>query len=314
MSAANIIIDLSAAIVSVRGETPMILTVSDGDGREGLPYGPFDPVRYRTMELALRSFVEEQTGLQLAYAEQLYTFGDRGRNAEAGDTAPHIVSAGYLALTHADGDAEIGEGIGWRPWYDYFPWEDWRRGRPGLLDSAILPRLEAWASDNPERSRFRAARLDAAFGKTGRGWDEESVLDRYELLYEAGLAAEAWFDGRAGTVDLGSGFFGRSMKHDHRRILATAIQRLRGKLKYRPVVFELIDETFTLTALQKTVEALTGTHLHKQNFRRLVDASELVEFTGAMTENTGGRPAKLFRFSRDGILRRSISGLRVGAR
>ena len=45
---------------------------------------------------------------------------------------------------------------------------------------------------------------------------------------------------------------------DHRRILATGIARLRAKIKYHPVVFELMPETFTLLQLQRCVEALAG--------------------------------------------------------
>ena len=70
------------------------------------------------------------------------------------------------------------------------------------------------------------------------------------------------------------------MALDHRRMLATAIGRLRGKIKYRPVVFELMPPAFTLLELQRTVEALAGVRLHKQNFRRLVEAEGLVEETG----------------------------------
>ncbi|MBR7539636.1 NUDIX hydrolase, partial [Mycobacterium tuberculosis] len=79
-------------------------------------------------------------------------------------------------------------------------------------------------------------------------------------------------------------------------ILATAISRLRAKLKYRPVVFELMPPTFTLTALQETVEAISGRHLHKQNFRRLVEGTERVEPTGAEQTRARGRPAALYRF------------------
>ena len=82
------------------------------------------------------------------------------------------------------------------------------------------------------------------------------------------------------------------MRFDHRRILATAIARLRAKLKYRPVVFELMPPEFTLTELQRTVEAISGRHLHKQNFRRLVEAGALVEPTGEMATHTGGRPGR----------------------
>ena len=80
------------------------------------------------------------------------------------------------------------------------------------------------------------------------------------------------------------------MAFDHRRILATALGRLRGKLKYRPVVFELLPPEFTLYDLQKTVEA-----------------------TGNESTATGGRPARLYRFRREVVLERPAPGLRVKA-
>ena len=69
------------------------------------------------------------------------------------------------------------------------------------------------------------------------------------------------------------------MRHDHRRILATAMGRLRAKMKYRPVIFEMMPQAFTLTALQHTAEAISGRRLHKQNFRRFVENSAVVEPT-----------------------------------
>src|SRR6202040_878080 len=124
-----------------------------------------------------------------------------------------------------------------------------------------------------------------------RSWNEELVLQRYELLYEAGLVPEA---GRNRPVaDPGPG---ARMMHDHRRILATGVARLRAKIKYRPVVFELMPPSFTLLELQRAVEALAGRRLHKQNFRRLIDQQELVEEAGGMAADSVGRPAKLFRF------------------
>ena len=77
---------------------------------------------------------------------------------------------------------------------------------------------------------------------------------------------------------------------DHRRILATALARLRGKLQYRPVVFELLPPGFTLLQLQRLVEALAGVRLHKQNFRRLVERGGLVEGTGEMADRTAAGP------------------------
>ena len=74
-------VELNAAIVAVEDLTPMILVVPSGAAApvDGLPFGPFDPLTHRTMEIGLRSWVEEQTSLSLGYVEQLYTFGDRGR-------------------------------------------------------------------------------------------------------------------------------------------------------------------------------------------------------------------------------------------
>ena len=319
-------IGLSAAIVAVEEDQPSILVVSDGLRLTALPSGPFDPIRHRTLEIGLRSWVEAQSTLTIGYVEQLYTFGDRGRHARSQDRMPHEVSVGYLALTRLPsslGTAIAGSAASFEPWYDFFPWEDWRGGRPGLLDDAILPMLRAWAEERPasheaSRSPPRRERLQHCFGEDGLPWDEERVLERYELLYEAGLVEEAARDGReialARRQGAGPPLFGRTMQFDHRRIMATAISRLRAKLKYRPVVFELMAESFTLTELQRTVEAISGRHLHKQNFRRQVETTAMVEATGETTLRTGGRPAQLYRFRRDLLRERPTPGLRLGGR
>ena len=96
-------IGLTAAIVAIEDHEPLILTARGSDGLAGLPFGPFDALSHRTFEIGLRAWVEEQAGLRLGYVEQLYTFGDRGRHAEAGDTGAHMGSIGYLALTRAGG-------------------------------------------------------------------------------------------------------------------------------------------------------------------------------------------------------------------
>ena len=99
------------------------------------------------------------------------------------------------------------------------------------------------------------------------------------------------------------------MALDHRRLIATALGRLRGKLKYRPVVFELLPATFTLLRLQRVVEALAGVRLHKQNFRRLVETGGLVEGTGQIEPAQVGRPAELFRFRREVLRERRAPGV-----
>jgi hypothetical protein len=312
-------IGLTAAIVAIDGNEPRILTARGDDRLTGLPFGPFDAVAHRTFEIGLRAWVEEQTGLRLGYVEQLYTFGDRGRHARRGDTEAHVASIGYLALTRIADNAVQAKGATFEPWYRFFPWEDWRVARPDIIERGILPELARWAAEGeaPETTRAlpRKDRVRLYFGTEGASWDEERVLDRYELLYEAGLVEEARRDGRpAALARAALPLLGTSMRFDHRRILATAIARLRAKLKYRPVVFELLPAEFTLTELQRTVEAISGRHLHKQNFRRLVESGALVEPTGVMSTQTGGRPAALFRFRREVLQERPAPGLRVTGR
>jgi len=177
---------------------------SQSSTQDSLPSGPFSPLEHRTLEGGLRSWVAEQADIDLGYVEQLYSFGDRGRHAQPGDAMPHVVSIGYLALTNASQIDEAQRGS-WRSWYHYFPWEDWRKGRPQILETEIVPRLREWAGRpqqvaEPARPIARQDRIRMCFGLDGAAWDEEKVLDRYELLYEAGLAEEARRDGREAAL------------------------------------------------------------------------------------------------------------------
>ncbi|HBL27852.1 MAG TPA: hypothetical protein DD490_13520 [Acidobacteria bacterium] len=323
--APRVAIGLNAVIVAVTDEVPRILTVLPRTGEPGdpaveaLPFGPLDPQHDRTLDRGLRRWVHEQTGLALGYVEQLYTFGDRDRAPRAQRRGLREVSVAYLALVR---ETSVDDAARWRGWYEFFPWEDWRSGRPGLIDQAIAPALDAWiggASETLVRQE-RRERTDIVFGLHGAPWDGERVLERYELLYEAYLVPEAWRDRDdlsglpedarpAPPVPRPEPLPGRPMAADHRRILATALGRLRGKLKYRPVIFELLPSAFTLLQAQKVVEALAGVPLHKQNFRRLVETGGLVEGTGKLDSQTGGRPAELFVFRRDVLRERPAPGV-----
>lgn len=310
----QIVIGLSAVVVAVKDADALVLTHRPrGAEATGLPFGPFDPSAHRTFELGMRAFVTEQTRFDLGYVEQLYTFGDRGRDAPLADLGDHgedaagarVVSVGYLALAPTAVETHAPD-TDWRPWSRFFPWEDWRAGRPPAI-VALEPALRAWARDAQ-----RLARVRLLFALDGAPWNEERVLERYELLYEAGLAPEAARDraeaAHAQAAALASAL-GEPMLSDHRRILATALSRLRGKLKYRPVVFELLPQAFTLSTLQRTVEAIAGVPLHKQNFRRALERGGLVEGLGRLDAETGGRPAELFRFRREVLAERPASGL-----
>src|SRR5437868_4029089 len=140
-------IGLSAAIVAVEGESPSVLVVAHEGSQDALPFGPFDPTSHRTLESGLRKWVGEQTQFEIGYAEQLYTFGDRGRHLPSPGTGARVVSVGYLALTRP-GDPKARD-TDWRGWYRYFPWEDWREARPAMIDSIILPALRKFVKGAP---------------------------------------------------------------------------------------------------------------------------------------------------------------------
>lgn len=323
MHAPRVVIGLSAVIVSATEDAPFVLVTRAGkDAPPSLPFGPFDPAGDRTLELSLRAWVSEQTGYDIGYAEQLYTFGDRGREAPLNDAAEggadRLISIGYLGLSPRRDALDRPDAL-WRNWYDFFPWEDWRGGRPRVIDAEIAPRLKAWCAASAEYGAARRGRARLAFALDGAAWNEERALDRYELLYEAGLAPEAArdrarFEGRPATLSPAPApGLGEPMEADHRRILATAVGRLRAKIKYRPVIFELAPPLFTLLHLQRLVEAIAGLDLHKQNFRRLLDRTGLVEGAGAFDASAGGRPAELFRFRREALAARPVGGVHVPA-
>ncbi len=319
--APTIVVGLNAVIVAVTDDEPRLLTVERsehvpaGSGSEApaLPFGPLDPAGHRTLELGLRAWVREQTGLELGYVEQLYTFADRNRDPRERKGGPRVVSIGYLALVR-EGRVAGDSRARWRGFYEFLPWEDGRHGRPALIGGTIAPALARWAAagKDAETRRARRERADITFGLRGAALDGVRVLERYELLYEAGLVLEAVRDEAARAPrDAGERPLGEPMALDHRRLMATALGRLRGKLKYRPVVFELLPATFTLLRLQRLVEALGGAPLHKQNFRRLVESGGLVEGTGLRETRSKGRPAELFRFRREVLRERRAPGFGV---
>lgn len=308
MAEQGVRIGLSAVVIALRDGQACVLTTIGDDGACALPFGPFDPARDRTFERALRDFVTAQTGFRLGFVEQLYTFGDLGRaspRATPGPDRHREVSVGYLALTADAADAPLAEAR-WTPVLDVFPWEDRRDGAPGCVP-VLLERLLAWAAGDPRR----LARVETLFAAApGRRWNEGRVLERYELLYEAGLVAEASRDQDRPVPDAAPGLI---MASDHRRILATGLGRLRSKLKYRPVLFDLMPSAFTLSELQAAAEAVAGLSLHKQNFRRGVERTGLVQPTGRLSAATGGRPAELFRIVEDDLPTGEALGLPLPA-
>jgi len=200
----------------------IIFTLRDGDlrvllvrrghppfeGMWAIP-GGFVNIDESLEEAALRE-LEEETGVRDVYLEQLYTFGDPGR-----DPRGRVITVAYFAVVPAD---------------------------------AVRPR----AGDDAAEARW---------------W---SIYDLPPLAF------------------------------DHADILAYALQRLRYKLEYTAVGFELLPESFTLSELQAAYEVVLGEKLDKRNFRRKILGAGVIEETGAY--RTGeGRPAKLYRFRDDAV-------------
>lgn len=314
--------ELLAVVVAIVEGEPCVLTLGDP---ARLPAGPLMP-GHHSLQAATRAWVEDQTGRELGYLEQLYTFVDLDR--EQGDG--HRLSVSYLGLTtptsHAhplretiaigrpegDGRAESDTtsqrpGIGgWSRVYGLLPWEDLRAS--GELPASIAAALAAWSDSDPESADARRQRCATTFGLDGAAWQPDLVLQRYELMYEVGLVPESPAGRRLPVTGLAPG---RRMLGDHRRVLATGLARLRSKIQYRPVVFELMPPEFTLRQLQECVEALAGTAVHTQNFRRLVEQQQLVEETGGVDSSTGGRPARLYRFRREVQQQRDVAGTKL---
>jgi len=284
-------VGLNALILAVTRDEPRVMTIPWSE-MAALPFGDLDSEGDRTLELALRRWVRQQTGLELGYVEQLYSFGDRARDRVPG---VRMISIAYLALVR---EAAIPPQVNasWRNVYDFLPWEDWRKGPPDALNKQLAAALKTWRGADSAARRLRS---QVTFGLEGASWDGNRVLERYELLYEIGVVQESGSGGPG---------MGEAMGLDHRRMLATALARIRGKLRYRPVIFEMLPEEFTLLQLQKAVEALAGVPVHKQNFRRLVEQGGLVEGTGQLTRSIG-RPAELFHFRREVLRERPAPGV-----
>ncbi|MEH6768355.1 NUDIX hydrolase [Psychrobacter sp.] len=311
--------EVVAVLVAITDHIARVLTVDQG---KLLPNGPLMPL-HRSLQAGVRQWVEEQTQQPLGYLEQLYTFVDTNRRNIDGHA---LVYVSYLGLVQETQTQALQSKALWRDWYDYFPWENHLDGMPSIIMDFIVPALLEWANTAndsivQQRRRQRIGLcwgLDKAFLASGkltdsqsvnehdnesREWIAEHVLLRYEMLYEAGLIPEAPnYPPNYQAVALPEDWsqrIGVPMYYDHRRVIATAISRLRAKIKYRPLIFGLMPDVFTLSQLQQSVEALSGVRLHKQNFRRLLDSQNLVMETGESSTAQRGRPAKLYRFRHD---------------
>ena len=299
------IVELVPVLIAITNGSLRVLTVAQG---ALLPNGLLAPLRH-SLQAGVRMWVAKQTSQPMGYVEQLYTFVDTRRQNEQGLPVLYV---SYLGLVREAADSILHPDAKWQDCYGYFPWEDLRTD--GVQRDAVVSRLRIWANsaDTEEVRQKRLKRIHLCWGVEPENWSEEYVLQRYEMLYESSLIAEA----AEPQTNFDFALTGQPMRHDHRRVLATALSRLRAKIKYRPVIFELMPPEFTLLQLQNSVEAISGRLLHKQNFRRQIQQQNLIEPSDTGVSGSKGRPAQLYRFRDDVLPDRLISdiGLPLGSR
>ena len=247
---------LNAAIVTVRGGHPHILVVRPA--RRGPARGTrcrsarSTPRAHRTLEIGLREWVRRRPASISAMSSNSTPSAIAG--AMPSPAGPHMLSVGYLALTRGAGD-ELAR-LALVALVCLFPLGGLAQGRPGILDrrdraeAQGVGRAAAAARRAGARAQTARAAQDQLRHRRGMGRGEGARALRAALRGGSrGRGAARRPARRAQWPALPE--LGRPMAFDHRRILATAIGRLRGKLKYRPVVFELLPPEFTLSICKR---------------------------------------------------------------
>ena len=291
-AAAEATAELIAVIVAVTEGDPRVLTIDDG---AALPSGPFElEPPLAAVRHALMGGAADPPSARLCRAAVHLR-----RPRPHADGAARGVD--QLSRAGARGARLRRAGVGWQSWYRYFPWEDRRDGTPRGRRS---DRRRGCAPGPPPRPRCATGSGASASSSAFARWNEELVLQRYELLWEAGLVPEA--RRRRTTPIAGRADEPRPPPHPGHRHRAAARQD-----QIPPGGVRADAAVLHPAQLQHAVEALAGRRLHKQNFRRLIEQQDLVEETGAVATETGGRPAKLLRFRRDVLTERAVAGSKL---
>jgi 8-oxo-dGTP diphosphatase len=145
------------------------------------------------------------------------------------------------------------------------------------------------------------------FGGLGRDPRDRTVTVAYYALIN--LAEQKI---KAATDARDANWFSLSkipqLAFDHDQILQTAIARLRGKIRYEPIGFELLPKKFTLTQLQKLYEIVLDRQLDKRNFRKKILSMDLLIDTNDLEQGVSHRAAKLYRFDENKYLELKQNG------
>jgi 8-oxo-dGTP diphosphatase len=197
------------------------------------------------------------------------------------------------------------------------------RGRAPYRGHLALPGVIVRLDESPEDAARRALADETGlsnvfleqlytFGAVDRDPRARVVTVAYYALVAADRLATAivrapgvslatievpWPGETGGPVEVRLGGAVRELAFDHADVIGMAVKRLRGKLDYTPIGFQLLPERFTLSELQRVHETVLGRPLNKDSFRRRMLASGKLEATGESQRGVDHRPAELYRFS-----------------
>ncbi len=212
-----------------------------------------------SLERAAARELKEETNIDNIYMEQLYTWGDVGR-----DPRTRVIGCSYLSL----------------------------------VDSG---RLDVKAGDDADEAAWFKVKYNIEHQKkllTEKGYEIQNQVrltlwNEYEEL-TAAIKVDKVFDGNVVKVrrEITES---RGIAFDHGKIIGYAVERLRNKIEYTDIAFNLMPQSFTLTELQQVYEVILGKELLKANFRRKI--SDMVVETGEYTRDAGHRPSKLFKYN-----------------
>lgn len=230
-------------------------------GQWALPGGFVRPTE--TTEQAAQRELREETGVDHVYLEQLYTFSEPGR-----DPRTWVMSCSYMALIDSGQvEVEAGDDADHAAWFQ-LSYRLLRESKELLEDGYIKMRQYELSLIHGDIC------LNAIVERKITSTDQAQATE-YAIISNQGLA------------------------FDHAKIIACAIERLRGKVEYTDIALHLMPKWFTLTELQQVYEVILDRDLLKAAFRRKI--ADLVEETDHYTENAGHRPSRLYRRNRERI-------------
>lgn len=233
-----------------RGEHPFL-------GQWALP-GGFVRMNESLDEAATRE-LKEETNIDNIYMEQLYTWGDVGR-----DPRTRVISVSYMSLVDSTTlDIKASDDADDAKWFTV-SCKLYQEQKTVTEKGHTLQKLFRLSLNNDENNLSAVIKVI----KTVEG--KITKVER-EMVESNGIA------------------------FDHAKIIEYGLERLRNKIEYTDIAFSLMPERFTLTELQQVYEIILDKELLKANFRRKI--ADMVIETDEYTENAGHRPSKLFKFN-----------------